>query len=372
MKELKKLITKDIFDCLSEEDARQLKEIRARLNITDEHYRQMKVRVVSRELHEQVQHTRKSPRRVMMVLRYASILILPLAIAIYFWLNKEEQINTAVVAQVQMESVLPVPERKQPRLILEDGSVVNLEREVKNEQISLHAVNRGSELAYEKKEVAQDEEVIRYNTVEVPKGGEYHVSLADGTKVWFNEETKLRFPVTFVGATRDIYLESGEIYLDVERDETHPFIVHTVNGDVRVLGTEFNVKSNPDHSVVTTLVEGKVQVNREKAEVILHPNQQAVVGTVSSPISVENVDVEEFVSWKNNIFYFKDEELETILDKLADWYGFVVFYESPEAKRERYFVRIDKYTEVDKILEVISDVSNIKFKINGKTVSVYK
>lgn len=372
MKELKKLITKDIFDCLSGEDARELEEIRARLNITDEQYRQMKVRIMSRELHEQVQNTRKRPRRIAMVLRYAAILILPLAIGVYFWLNKEEQSPATVVAQAQTERILPVPERKQPRLILEDGSVVSLGREVKNEQISLHAVNRGNELAYEKKEVAREEEIIRYNTVEVPKGGEYHVSLADGTKVWFNEETKLRFPVTFAGVTRDIYLESGEIYLDVERDEAHPFIVHTVNGDVRVLGTEFNVKSNPDHSVVTTLVEGRVQVNREKAEVILHPNQQAVAGTISSPISVENVDVEEFVSWKNNIFYFKDEELETILDKLADWYGFVVFYESPEAKSEKYFVRIDKYAEVDKILEVISDVSNIKFKINGKTVSVYK
>lgn len=158
----------------------------------------------------------------------------------------------------------------------------------------------------------------------------------------------------------------------MERDEAHPFIVHTVNGDVRVLGTEFNVKSSPDHSVVTTLVEGRVQVNRGKAEVILRPNQQSIVGEAAAPIRVENVDVEEFVSWKDNIFFFKDEALETILDKLADWYGFSVFYENPEAKTEKYFVRIDKYAEVNKILEVISDVSNVKFKINGKTVSVYK
>ena len=158
----------------------------------------------------------------------------------------------------------------------------------------------------------------------------------------------------------------------MERDEEHPFIVHTVNGDVHVLGTEFNVKSNPDHSVITTLVEGKVRVSRDKAEAILLPNQQAFVAKTTAPICVENVDVEEFVSWKDNICFFKDEALETILDKLADWYGFSVFYENPEAKAEKYFVRIDKYAEVNKILEVISDVSNVKFKINGKTVSVYK
>lgn len=372
MKELKKLITKDIFDCLSEEDARQLEEIRARLNISDEEYRQMKARVTSRELHERIVNTRKRPRRVMVVARYAAILILPLAVALYFWLSQESQPKTIVTAQVQQESILPAPVRKQPRLILDDGKVVNLGREVKDEQISLHAINRGNELAYVKNEIADTAEVIKYNTVEVPKGGEYHVSLADGTKVWFNEETRLRFPVAFAGKTRDVYLESGEIYLDVERDEAHPFIVHTVNGYVRVLGTEFNVKSNPDHSVVTTLVEGRVQVNRGKAEVILRPNQQSIVGEAAAPIRVENVDVEEFVSWKDNIFFFKDEALETILDKLADWYGFSVFYENPEAKTEKYFVRIDKYAEVNKILEVISDVSNVKFKINGKTVSVYK
>lgn len=372
MKELKKLITKDIFDCLSEEDARQLGEIRARLNISDEEYRQMKVKVTSRELHEQILDVRKRPRWVMIVARYAAILILPLAVAVYFLLSQESQPTTVVTAQVQQESILPVPVRKQPRLILDDGKVVNLGREVKDEQVSLHAVNRGNELAYVKNGIADTVEVIKYNTVEVPKGGEYHVSLADGTKVWFNEETRLRFPVAFAGMTREIYLESGEIYLDVERDEEHPFIVHTVNGDVRVLGTEFNVKSNSDHSVVTTLVEGKVQVNRGKAEAILRPAQQAIVGKTTAPILVADVDVEEFVSWKDNIFFFKDEALETILDKLSDWYGFSVFYENPEAKAEKYFVRIDKYAEVNKILEVISDVSNVKFKINGKTVSVYK
>ena len=372
MKELRKLITKDIFDCLSEEDARQLEEIRARLNISDEDYRQMKARVTSRELHEQIVNTRKHPRRVMIVARYAAILALPLAVAVYFWLNQESQPKTIVTAQVQQESILSAPVRKQPRLIFDDGKVVNLGREVKDEQITLHAVNRGNELEYEKNKIADTVKVIKYNTVEVPKGGEYHVSLADGTKVWFNEETRLRFPVAFAGTTRDIYLESGEIYLDVERDEEHPFIVHTVNGDVHVLGTEFNVKSNPDHSVITTLVEGKVRVSRDKAEAILLPNQQAFVAKTTAPICVENVDVEEFVSWKDNIFFFKDEALETILDKLADWYGFSVFYENPEAKAEKYFVRIDKYAEVNKILEVISDVSNVKFKINGKTVSVYK
>ena len=368
MEELKKLITKDIFDCLSGEDARRLEEIRARLNISGEDYRQMKARATSRELHERIVNARKRPRRIVVAARYAAILMLPLVIAVYFLLDKEKQSPAVVVAQV--EKTLPAPERKQPRLILDDGKVVNLGREVKEEQITLHAVNRGNELAYEKNQVVEEVETLVYNTVEVPKGGEYHVSLADGTRVWFNEETRLRFPVTFAGATRDIYLERGEIYLEVEKDDRHPFIVHTGNGDIRVLGTHFNVKASSGRVIETTLVEGRVEVSRDGTSVILKPFQQAVAEDVINVVDVTDMDA--IISWKDNMFYFRDVELEQILDKLANWYGFNVFYENPDAKREKYFVSIDKYAQVDKILDVISEVGNVKFKINEKTVMVYK
>lgn len=89
-------------------------------------------------------------------------------------------------------------------------------------------------------------------------------------------------------------------------------------------------------------------------------------------ITVTDVDVEEIICWKDNMFFFKDVELETILEKLAEWYGFTVFYENAEAKHEKFFVRVDKYEEVDKILEVISEVGNVKFKIKGKVVTVYE
>lgn len=145
--------------------------------------------------------------------RYAAILILPLAVALYFWLSQESRPKTIVTAQVQQESILPAPVRKQPRLILDDGKVVNLGREVKDEQISLHAINRGNELAYVKNEIADTAEVIKYNTVEVPKGGEYHVSLADGTKVWFNEETRLRISGYFCPERLGIFILKAEKFI---------------------------------------------------------------------------------------------------------------------------------------------------------------
>lgn len=373
MKELNKLIAKDIFNCLSEEEKVRLLELRGKLHIDDEAYGQMKGMITSKALHEQVGAARTRPNRVMKIVRYAAMLILPLAVATYMLLNTSKSVEPVTVAQNQVEERLSAPVRKQPVLVLGDGSVLQLAREEGKREITPNATSDGNELVYSKKDSPENRVTVEYHTVMVPKGGEYHVVLADGTKVWFNEKTELRYPVAFVGEKREVYLESGEVYLEVARDEKCPFIVHTRSGDVRVLGTQFNVKYLPDQKVATTLVKGSVQVRKGDAEVILQPNQQAVVGEVVTKIPVMNVeDVEEIVCWKDNMFFFRDVELEQIMDKLAEWYGFTVFYETPETKSEKFFVRIDKYAEVNGILDVMSEVSNVKFKISGKTVSVYK
>ena len=372
MKELHKLITKDIFDCLSEEDAGRLRELRAELHIDDEAYRQMKKMITSREVHERIMEVRKKPSRMIKMMRYAAILILPVAIAAYIFISQGNVIKPEIVVQNQVEEKLPVPVRKQAMLVLEDGSVLQLQRVEGKKEVTSNAITNGNELVYSKKDSSENNVVVEYNTVVVPKGGEYHVMLADGTKVWFNEETQLRFPVDFVGDSREVFLSKGEIYLEVARDEKQPFIVHTENGDIQVLGTEFNVKCLPDKKVATTLVKGSVQVKRKDAEVVLKPNQHAVVGNVMNVITVTEVDVEEIICWKDNMFFFRDVELEKILDQLAEWYGFTVFYENADVKQEKFFVRVDKYAEVGKILDVISDVGDVKFKISGKVVTVYK
>lgn len=372
MKELHKLITKDIFDCLSEEDAGRLRELRAELHIDDEAYRQMKKMITSREVHDRIMEVRKKPSRMIKMMRYVAILILPVDVAAYIFINQGNVIKPEIVVQNQVEEKLPVPVRKQAMLVLEDGSILQLQRVEGKKEVTSNAITNGNELVYSKKDSSENNVVVEYNTVVVPKGGEYHVMLADGTKVWFNEETQLRFPVDFVGDSREVFLSKGEIYLEVARDEKHPFIVHTENGDIQVLGTEFNVKCLPDKKVATTLVKGSVQVKRKDAEVVLKPNQHAVVGNVMNVITVTEVDVEEIVCWKDNMFFFRDVELEKILDQLAEWYGFTVFYENADVKQEKFFVRVDKYAEVGKILDVISDVGNAKFKISGKVVTVYK
>lgn len=373
MKELNKLITKDIFDCLSEDEAVRLEELRAELHIDDEAYGRMKKTITGKVLHERIVAARKKPNRVMKMVRYVAILILPLAVVAYVLLSTSKPTEPITVVRNQIEEKLSAPVRKQPVLVLNDGSVLQLAREEGKREVTSNATSDGNELVYSKNDSPENRVTVEYHTVMVPKGGEYHVVLADGTKVWFNEETELKYPVVFVGEKREVYLKSGEVYLEVARDEKCPFIVHTGNGDIRVLGTQFNVKYLTDQKVATTLVKGGVQVKKGNVEVILQPNQQAVVGEVVSKIPVMDVeDVEEIICWKDNMFFFRDVELEQIMDKLAEWYGFTVFYETPETKSEKFFVRIDKYAEVNGILEVMSEVSNVKFKISGKTVSVYR
>ena len=373
MKELNKLITKDIFDCLSEDEAVRLEELRAKLHIDDEAYGRMKKTITGKVLHERIVAARRKPNRVMKMVRYAAILILPLAVVAYVLLSTSKPTEPITVVRNQIEEKLSAPVRKQPVLVLNDGSVLQLAREEGKREVTSNATSDGNELVYSKNDSPENRVTVEYHTVMVPKGGEYHVVLADGTKVWFNQETELKYPVVFVGEKREVYLKSGEVYLEVARDEKCPFIVHTGNGDIRVLGTQFNVKYLTDQKVATTLVKGGVQVKKGNVKVILQPNQQAVVGEVVSKIPVMDVeDVEEIICWKDNMFLFRDVELEQIMDKLAEWYGFTVFYETPETKSEKFFVRIDKYAEVNGILEVMSEVSNVKFKISGKTVSVYR
>lgn len=194
MKELHKLITKDIFDCLSEEDAGRLRELRDELHIDDEAYRQMKKMITSREVHERIMEVRKKPSRMIKIMRYAAILILPVAIAAYILLNQENATKPEVVAQNQIEEKLPAPVRQQALLVLEDGSVLQLQRVEGKKEVTSNAITNGNELVYSKKDSSANNVVVEYNTVMVPQGGEYHVMLADGTKVWFNEETQLRFP----------------------------------------------------------------------------------------------------------------------------------------------------------------------------------
>lgn len=215
-------------------------------------------------------------------------------------------------------------------------------------------------------------EEIVYNTMQIPVGGFYQLKLADGTKVWLNSLTRLRFPVTFAGEERKVYL-TGEAYFEVARDSVHPFIVATDEGmEVKVYGTEFNVDTYRKGTVKTTLVNGKVgiRVSATGEEVRLSPNQMALFTKATQSIQVENVDPYGAVAWKDGKFVFEDEPIEEIMERLSRWYDVKVFYANERIKKHTFTGIITRFADISDVLHLMEETAAVEFRIQGDTVTV--
>lgn len=367
MKKFHQLIARDIFDCLTPDEKDELEAIREAHGISKEAYEKMKLTICSSELHKEIISHHSQRHYLKRAIRYAALFILPLSIASYLILKTGREKAPQPFVATAPAYFNEKPQPKQIKLILADGEILQLPHEQQETIIAPNIRNTGKSLQYTTTTVCPTDLVPAYNTIMVPAAGEFSIQLADGTQVWLNEKTELKYPVEFGPDSREIHLLEGEIYLEVARDSLHPFLVHTPNGKIQVLGTHFNIRCVSPQNIETTLVEGKVEVRQTDQKVILHPGQQA---TVTNRIMVKEVDVEEVICWKDNLFYFKDAELETILNKLADWYDFEIGWQNPELKTKRFFMSIDKYASVQEILDKLTDASGINFMINDKTVNV--
>ena len=208
-----------------------------------------------------------------------------------------------------------------------------------------------------------------FNTLATPTGGQYNIILADGTKVYLNAVSSIKYPTQFNGDKRIVELE-GEAYFEVAKNKNKPFIVKSDNQSIEVLGTHFNVHSYNNESVVkTTLLEGSVAVTHKNQKTILKPGQQSDVSDNFSKIKVREVDTEEAVAWKNGRFKFDNADLKTVMKQLERWYGIKVEYRGDvsDVRFNGGTFRNKNLSEVLKVLEL----SNIKFKVEGKTVIVY-
>lgn len=313
---------------------------------------------------------REKPFRLQYWLGWAAVLLLPLCIG-YFLLHKsllqdkEETLTTVSVV---------TPGSSKAILTMADGSVVNL-KEVKSFQLeekdgTLIAKDSAC-LSYKTdvQQVGENYEPV-YNKVDIPRGGEYSLILSDGTIVYLNAMSSLRYPVNFVGDIREVEL-TGEAYFQVKKDPAKPFIVKTKDLRVQVLGTEFNVSAYPeDKTVKTTLVEGSVRVNTglESEPVVLKPSQQAKFCKSSGKMSVKEVDVSMFIAWKNGMFDIRDWHLEDIMTYLARWYDIDVFYQNEELKKMKFGCYITRYSEIQPILELLEKTGKIRASLKGKTI----
>lgn len=311
-------------------------------------------------------HTVQKTGRWITWSKYAAVIVLFVSIGIFWLVNEEKQeVENGTVAQIEHGSM-------KAQLVLANGKKVDLrpETSLQLEEVGgTRILTSDDRVKYSGKDsLAGQLAEVKYNTLIVPRGGEFSLELADGTRVWLNAESRLRYPVAFTGKERKVEME-GEVYFEVAKNKEKPFIV-TVNGvDIRVLGTSFNVSAYQE-DVVTTLVEGKVQLKKGNEQVILSPNQQAIWS--DDEFRVKQVDARNYVLWKEGIFYFEDVDLETILDDMARWYNVNVFYMNPALKEMKFSVEIRRYGDINEILRRIGQTKRVKFEIKDRTINVYE
>ncbi|MEY8591920.1 FecR domain-containing protein [Butyricimonas hominis] len=209
-----------------------------------------------------------------------------------------------------------------------------------------------------------------YNTLVVPRGGEYNLTLSDGTKVWVNADSELRYPVQFTGDTREVTV-IGEAYFDVQKQADKPFIVKTELGNITVLGTQFNISSYPEKErLITTLVTGKISCSLPGGKnIILSPDQQLSVNK-DGTTALKEVDTHYFTCWKDGIFQFENAKLEDIMDQLARWYDIHVFYTSENVKHLHFSGDLSRFKNIDTFIEMFEKSSDAKLTLKGRTLIV--
>lgn len=206
------------------------------------------------------------------------------------------------------------------------------------------------------------------NTIVTPRGGQYRITLADGTVVMLNSGSSLTFPVGFHGANRTVKL-TGEAYFEVTKNPSKPFIVYTKSISTRVLGTKFNISCYEDDAETkATLLEGKIQVSQVNTEksAVLKPGEQAVIA--QNQFKIDDVNAEDFAAWKDGIFLFSNADLKLIMHHLSRWYNIDIDYNSLPEKR--LYIKINKNVNLSEVLRMMSVTSNLKFKLAERRLSV--
>lgn len=212
------------------------------------------------------------------------------------------------------------------------------------------------------------------NRIEIPHGGEYRVTLPDGSELFVNSETVVEYYVPFRDGKRELRV-SGEVYLEVAKDSSLPFIVSTDDYSVRVLGTKFNVCAYPDDGfAATTLVSGSVEIlgikNHEGSNFLLEPSQQLFLDKSSYSPEILSVEPEIYTAWTKGFFVFEEETLYSIFRKLERWYDIKVFFFSEEAEHELFSGKLPRFENLQDILSIINKVSTAKLELNGSTVVI--
>lgn len=225
-------------------------------------------------------------------------------------------------------------------------------------------------LVYREGTTTESAQTISYNTLETPRGRQFQIVLPDGTKVWLNAASSLKYPTAFTGKVRTVELK-GEAYFEVVHNDRQPFYVVTHQQVVKDIGTHFNIKAYPDEAVVkTTVLEGavKVTLNQNQQSRLLYPGEQAIA---DRKIRVERVDVLAAVAWKDGKFIFRSEPIGSIMRQIARWYNVRIVYKD-DVSGERVWGTVSRYAKVSEVLNMIELTGIAHFKVEGHKIIVTK
>jgi len=298
-------------------------------------------------------------KRTTKILRYTAIaaaLVAGLLVGFYF-LKAGQQFNKAQNLAITADNN---QNGKDIVLRLANGQVVNLSEQKDSIQTGMALLNNtGKTLSY--KSAAASNSV---NSLVVPVGKDYHLVLSDGTEVWLNSATRLDFSFAFTGKTREITI-SGEAYLKVAQNASQPFIIHTPQGNVQVLGTAFNINSYDSGTVKVSLVEGAIRYQNGQQAVTLQPGTEAV-DKKNKKIQIRTFDQDEVLSWKEGKYYFSDAGLPEILSVLPRWYGIEVVVDNPNLQTEVFTGGMDRNKPVTFFLDNLQKTMNLQYSFDSK------
>ncbi|MBS0031087.1 FecR domain-containing protein [Chitinophaga sp. 22321] len=305
--------------------------------------------------------------RIFYKLAAAAILLVGLGTGAYWWYRSPQPVANRPVAAVV------VPGGNKAILTLADGSIIELdsarEGALGNQGGTRIIKLNGGRLAYAANSAANAGAGSQYNTISTPRGGQYQVVLPDGSQVWLNAASSLRFPVAFTGKDRAVTL-TGEAYFEVAQNAGQPFIVQTTGMQVKVLGTHFNVMAYSDEGrVKTTLMEGAVSVSQGKATSLMQPGQQASINESGEAFNITRPDLEEVMAWKTGEFRFRKTDIRMIMRQIARWYNVEIEYKG-DLSGITLYGGMTRKENVAQLLELLEQTGEVHFSTNGNHITV--
>ena len=295
----------------------------------------------------------------------AAAIVAAVIIGIYLYQNSVNNNDKPTIA-VEKQDIMPGSNLA--TLTIDNGKVIELGNNGADTTINgqVKVLRKDGQLVYDAGTISTNE--IVYHELNVPRKGQYKVTLPDGSKVWLNSESSIRYPASFGDKERKVFV-TGESFFEVSKDKNKPFRV--VSGDITIeaLGTQFNVNSYSNEPFFsTTLVEGSVLITKGTAENILKPGQQAKL--TKDNFEIAQVNIDSAVAWKNNQFKFKDTPLDAIMRQIERWYDADVEYKDQVTLHMN--ATISRDVPVSKLLKIFEETNQVHFEIEGKKIKVMK